>query len=114
MTEGYARCKCGMGKKYHTKASGGDGGNWECKCEKFTPMVCAKCGKAIDKMTICKYDLARDYYCVEHCPNHEWQSDYDWPTECKHCGIHQDKYLRAEVDRLEAENKELKARMVTK
>ena len=126
MPEPYVRCKCGMSKKYHEKDSGGEpppGARpststsilgetppslWLCDCERFTVMVCAKCGKEINRMTLCKYDINRDYYCVEHCPKHEWQSDFDWPTECMHCGLLEKDFLRSEVVRLEAELKAVK------
>jgi hypothetical protein len=34
------------------------------------------------------------YYCEEHCPEHKWQSDYDWVTECAKCGLHYEHYLQ--------------------
>ena len=95
MAEEYARCKCGIYKTNHC----GDFTD----CKTFKPLVCAKCGKALNKMTICKFDIDRDYYCIGHCPNHEWQSDFDWPMECMHCGLREKDYLRSEVTRLKAE-----------
>lgn len=89
-------CKCGLHFATHHKYSDMQG------CGAFVPMTCAKCGKKL-RMTLCKYDKDRHYYCVEHCPEHVWQSDYDWPTECMHCGIHEDDFLRSEVTRLKKE-----------
>ena len=52
---------------------------------------CAECGHRLI-ITLCKYGEAK-FYCVEHCPEHKWQADYDWPRECARCGVHWDNYL---------------------
>ena len=52
---------------------------------------CAECGKRL-VMTLCKYG-EKNHYCVEHCSEHKWQSDYDWQTECAKCGIPYVTYL---------------------
>jgi len=64
---------------------------------KFRPMKCATCGKDLH-LTLSKYVYNKKYYCTEHCPHHEWQSDYDWPIECKRCGIDYKKYLEWILD----------------
>ena len=38
------------------------------------------------------------YYCEEHCLDHKWQSDYDWPTECAKCGLLYTQYLMRLLD----------------
>jgi len=52
---------------------------------------CSVCNKRL-VLTLCHYDEDK-YYCVEHCPEHKWQSDYDWQMECAKCGIPYIKYL---------------------
>lgn len=88
-------CKCGMCLKLHSVSS-----KFHCKCDKFVSMACSKCGKKL-RLSLCNYDINRDYYCVEHCSKHEWQSDFDWPAECGHCGIREKDWLRSEVERLD-------------
>jgi len=53
--------------------------------------VCSTCGVPL-VLTLCKYGVDRDYYCLEHCPGPEWQEDYDWQTECARCGIERGDY----------------------
>jgi len=37
-------------------------------------------------------------FCPEHCPQHKWQSGYDWPTECGICGVHYPNYLESMLE----------------
>ena len=53
---------------------------------------CAKCGKRLI-LTLCRQEEER-HYCETCCPEHKWQSDYDWPTECARCGIYYTYYLQ--------------------
>ena len=74
-----------------------------CKCgNEVVPLKCSKCDKPLD-LLLCKYDLKRDYYCYEHCPEHEWQVDYDTPEECKYCGVIYEWYLLDVIGDLESE-----------
>ena len=57
---------------------------------------CTECGKRL-LLTLCNY--GSPHYCVEHCPKHEWQSDYDWGTECKFCGVDYTGYLEALLEK---------------
>jgi len=52
---------------------------------------CATCNKRLI-MVLCKHTEPK-HYCYEHCPEHKWQSDYDWRTECACCGIGYTEYL---------------------
>ena len=67
-----------------------------CRHKDKAPAVCAVCDVDL-VLTLSKYDVARDYYCWQHCPSPKWQSDYDWPTECAHCGIERGDYWEAVV-----------------
>jgi len=58
---------------------------------------CSTCGKRLI-LTLCHHGESA-YYCVEHCPAHKWQSDYDWETECGRCGIPYDRYLQRLLDK---------------
>jgi hypothetical protein len=60
---------------------------------------CGVCSKRL-VLTLCRHE-EKEYYCVNHCPEHKWQSDYDWPTECACCGITYEHYL----ERVLRENK---------
>jgi len=53
---------------------------------------CATCKKRLI-LTLSNHSEDK-YYCVEHCPEHKWQDDYDWPTECGRCGILYPHYLQ--------------------
>jgi hypothetical protein len=53
---------------------------------------CGVCGKRL-LLTLCKHGEKKNY-CVEHCPKHKWQSDYDWQTECAKCGVSYVDYLQ--------------------
>ena len=48
-------------------------------------------------LNLCHYRV-QEYYCEEHCPEHKWQSDYDWPTECARCGLSYTHYLMKLLD----------------
>ncbi len=63
----------------------------QCRHKDKAPMLCAACEKVLF-LTLTKYDKARDYYCEEHCPAPEWQSDHDWGPECARCGIERGDY----------------------
>ncbi len=43
-------------------------------------------------LTLCRYDEPH-HYCPEHCPEHTWQTDYDWSPECARCGLSYRLYL---------------------
>lgn len=58
---------------------------------------CAVCNARL-VMTLCHMDEDL-YYCEEHCPEHKWQSDYDWPAECAKCGLHYTHYLMGLLDK---------------
>lgn len=57
---------------------------------------CSLCGKRLI-LTLCRYDEPR-FYCIEHCPEHKWQTDYDWGVECARCGIRYPNYLESVLD----------------
>ena len=58
---------------------------------------CEVCGQRL-LLTLCKYEESK-YYCSKHCPEHKWQSDYDWQTECAKCGISYIHYLQGLLER---------------
>lgn len=57
---------------------------------------CSACGKRL-LLTLCRYDEPK-FYCVEHCPEHKWQTDYDWSIECSRCSVHYPNYLESVLD----------------
>ena len=57
---------------------------------------CVVCNKRLI-ISLCKYNENK-FYCVEHCPKHKWQSDYDWTKECAKCGIWYTEYLQMLLD----------------
>lgn len=57
---------------------------------------CSQCRKRLI-ITLCRYEES-DYYCLEHCPGHVWQTDYDWGRECARCGVNYSKYLESVLD----------------
>jgi len=67
---------------------------WATKCKTAKAYTnCATCDQRLI-MTLCKYDEPK-YYCEVHCPEHKWQSNYDWRTECARCGIPYTAYLES-------------------
>ena len=54
---------------------------------------CTICGKRLI-LTLCRYKEP-EFYCVEHCPEHKWQTTFDWPNECARCGIRYNDYLES-------------------
>jgi hypothetical protein len=57
--------------------------------------VCKTCEKEL-LTPLCR---GEPIYCYLHCKKHEWQSGYDWPTECKYCGIDYSSYLEDVLER---------------
>lgn len=54
---------------------------------------CSVCGRRLI-LALCSYEESL-FYCVEHCPEHRWQADHDWPAQCIRCGITYVKYLES-------------------
>lgn len=59
---------------------------------------CRVCKKRV-VLTVSPYPpRGTSHYCVEHCPKHNWQSDFDYPTHCQICGIDYEEYLESVLD----------------
>lgn len=74
--------------------------NWEKFKNKYPGSAytnCATCGKRLI-LALCKYNEPKRY-CIKHCPEHKWQADYDWPTECGRCGILYTNYLESVLEK---------------
>lgn len=57
---------------------------------------CSVCGKRL-MLTLCRHEEPK-FYCVEHCPEHKWQTTYDWCLECARCAISYIAYLESVLD----------------
>lgn len=71
-----------------------------CPRHEFVLLACEECGLALDPFLI-THDLTRNYYCPQHCPAHEWESDEMTMPLCAHCGIHESDYYWEEMRRWE-------------
>jgi len=60
---------------------------------------CCVCKKRV-VLTVSKYPpKGTPHYCEEHCPQHKWQADFDYPTHCQICGVDYDMYLESVLDK---------------
>jgi len=56
-------------------------------------MRCESCDEPIEHLPLFICGMDEDHYCIEHCPGHEWVSDYDEPIICQLCGMDYMSYL---------------------
>lgn len=99
------RCACGH---FHDGGADDDPEFWTLYRQAYAlddhavlPLRCARCAVDLD-ISLPSYDLHRPYYCVEHCPTHVYEDEYDSCPTCRHCGLSACAWMRERLTHLMA------------